>query len=152
MVLKDDAIVTLTVTDDHGATHQTNVSLEIEIGPDVRSLQSFNDDRGNVRLSWVWTGEQVAFNILRNGEVIGMTNATSFDDQPPISGVVTYTVQPVDEERTYLGASDSISPVLSPAPPEEPGPSTGLGIGFGVLLVLALLVLPVLGQRGGGRS
>ena len=152
VVLKDDAIVTLTVTDDHGATHQTNVSLEIEIGPDVRSLQSFNDDRGNVRLSWVWTGEQVAFNILRNGEVIGMTNATSFDDQPPISGVVTYTVQPVDEERTYLGASDSISPVLSPAPPEEPGPSTGLGIGFGVLLVLALLVLPVLGQRGGGRA
>ena len=151
VVLKDDAIVMLTVTDDHGATHQTNVSLEIEIGPDVRSLQSFSDDRGNVRLSWAWTGEQVSFNILRNGEVIGTTNATSFEDRPPISGIVTYTVQPVDEERTYLGASDSISPVLSPAPPEEPGPSTGLGIGLGVVLVLALLVLPVLGQRGGGR-
>jgi len=151
VVLKDDATITLTVTDDHGATHQANVSLEVEIGPDVRSLQSFNDDRGNVRLSWTWTGEQVAFNILRNGEVIGTTNATSFDDQPPISGIVTYTVQPVDEERTYIGASDSVSPVLSPAPPEEPGPSTGLGIGLGVVLVLALLVLPVLGQRGGGR-
>ena len=151
LVLKDDAVVMLTITDDHGATQQTNLSLEIEIGPDVRSLQSFSDDRGNVRLSWIWTGEPVAFNILRNGEIIGTTNTTSFDDQPPISGVVTYTVQPVDEERTYLGASDSISPVLSPAPPEEPGPSTGLGIGFGVLLVLALLVLPVLGQRGGGR-
>ena len=151
VVLKDDVVITLTVTDDHGATHQTNVSLEVEIGPDVRSLQSFNDDRGNVRLSWTWTGEQVAFNILRNGEVIGTTNGTSFDDQPPISGIVTYTVQPVDEERTYLGASDSVSPVLSPAPPEEPGPSTGLGIGLGVVLVLALLVLPVLGQRGGGR-
>ncbi|MEL0312720.1 MAG: choice-of-anchor V domain-containing protein [Candidatus Poseidoniales archaeon] len=151
VVLKDDAIVMLTVTDDHGATHQTNVSLEIEIGPDVRSLQSFSDDRGNVRLSWAWTGEQVSFNILRNGEVIGTTNATSFEDQPPISGTVTYIVQPVDEERTYLGASDSISPVLSPAPPEEPGPSAGLGIGLGVILVLALLVLPVLGQRGGGR-
>lgn len=151
LVLKDDALITLTITDDHGAIHQTNLSLEVEIGPDVRSLQSINDDQGNVRLSWAWTGDQVAFNILRDGVVIGTTNATSFEDQPPISGVVTYTVQPVNQERTFLGASDSISPMLSPAQVEEPGPSKGLGLGLGALLVLALLVLPAVGQRGGGR-
>ena len=152
VVLKDDTVITLTVTDEHGGTHQTNVALEVEIGPDVRNLQSTDDDQGNVRLSWSWTGEQAAFNILRNGVIIATTNATSFEDQPPISGVVTYTVQPVDEGRTYLGASDSTSSVLSLAQLEEPGPSTGLGFGLGAFLVLALLVLPALGRRGGGRQ
>ena len=101
--------------------------------------------------SWSWTGEQAAFNILRNGVLVGSTNATDYEDQPPISGTVTYTVQPFDEERTYLGASDSISPMLDPIRAEEPGPATGLGLGLGALLILALLVLPLLGRRGGER-
>ena len=63
----------------------------------------------------------------------------------------TYTVQPFDEERTYLGASDSISPMLDPIRAEEPGAATGLGLGLGALLILALLVLPMLGRRGGER-
>ena len=79
------------------------------------------------------------------------TNATDYEDQPPISGTVTYTVQPFDEERTYLGASDSVSPMLDPIKAEEPGPATGLGLGLGALLILALLVLPLLGRRGGER-
>ena len=151
LVLMENTVVTLTITDEHGATHQTDLSLDIAIGPDVRNLQVINDDRGNVRLSWSWTGEQAAFNVLRNGVLVGSTNATDYEDQPPISGTVTYTVQPFDEERTYLGASDSISPMLDPIRAEEPGPATGLGIGLGALLILALLVLPLLGRRGGER-
>ena len=151
LVLKENTVVTLTITDEHGATHQTDLSLDIAIGPDVRNLQVINDDRGNVRLSWSWTGEQAAFNILRNGVLVGSTNATDYEDQPPISGRVTYTVQPFDEERTYLGASDSISPMLDPIRAEEPGPATGLGLGLGALLILSLLVLPMLGRRGGER-
>ena len=151
LVLMENTVVTLTITDEHGAMHQTDLSLDIAIGPDVRNLQVINDDRGNVRLSWSWTGEQAAFNILRNGVLVGSTNATDYEDQPPISGTVTYTVQPFDEERTYLGASDSVSPMLDPIRAEEPGPATGLGIGLGALLILALLVLPMLSRRGGER-
>ena len=147
----ENTVVTLTVTDEHGATHQINRSLDIEIGPDVRNLRVVNDDRSNVRLSWSWTGDEAGFNILRNGVVVGSTNATEYVDQPPISGTVTYTVQPVDDERTFLGASDSISPVLDPIKADEPGPSTGLGFALGTFLILALVILPLLSQRGGER-
>ena len=39
--------------------------------------------------------------------------------------------------------------MLDPIRAEEPGPATGLGLGLGALLIVALLVLPMLGRRGG---
>ena len=69
-----------------------------------------------------------------------------------MSGTAHYTVQPFNDERTFIGGSDTISATLTDVVVEEPGPATGLGYALGGLIVLALLVLPVLSRRGGESS
>ena len=152
LVLKAPTDVTLTVIDEHGATNETTVSLSLKIGPSIRDLEVFTDDRGDVRLTWRWTGDAVAYNILRDGVIIATTDVGSYEDQPPLSGTTHYTVQPFNDERTFIGGSDTISATLTDVVVEEPGPATGLGYALGGLIVLALLVLPVLSRRGGESS
>ncbi|MEC8399421.1 MAG: hypothetical protein VXZ34_07530, partial [Candidatus Thermoplasmatota archaeon] len=152
LVLKSPTDVTLTVIDEHGETNETTVSLSLKIGPSIRDLEVFTDDRGDVRLTWRWTGDAVAYNILRDGVIIATTDVGSYEDQPPMSGTAHYTVQPFNDERTFIGGSDTISATLTDVVVEEPGPATGLGYALGVLIVLALLVLPVLSPRGGESS
>ena len=152
LVLKAPTDVTLTVIDEHGATNETTVSLSLKIGPSIRDLEVFTDDRGDVRLTWRWTGDAVAYNILRDGVIIATTDVGSYEDQPPMSGTAHYTVQPFNDERTFIGGSDTISATLTDVVVEEPGPATGLGYALGGLIVLALLVLPVLSRRGGESS
>ena len=135
LVLMENTVVTLTITDEHGATHQTDLSLDIAIGPDVRNLQVINDDRGNVRLSWSWTGEQAAFNVLRNGVLVGSTNATDYEDQPPISGTVTYTVQPSKGRTSKASISNAPRPI--PSPVAGPGSSALMGSSIGLMESLA---------------
>ncbi|MGB0515962.1 MAG: hypothetical protein ACPGKR_03340, partial [Poseidonia sp.] len=152
VVLTEDTEVMLTVTDDSGATSNTTVQLEVDIGPNIQNLAVFSDDKGNVKLTWSWTGETVAFNILRNDNLVGTTEAMTFEDQPPLSGRNTYVVQPVNEERVFINGADETSVLLEAFAIEEPGPETGLGFGLGALMLVGLLLAQFLGGRKGGEA
>ena len=152
VVLTEDTEVMLTVTDDSGATSNTTVQLDVEIGPNIQNLAVFSDDKGNVKLTWSWTGETVAFNIFRNDNLVGTTDAMTFEDQPPLSGRNTYVVQPVNEERVFINGADETSVLLNAFAVEEPGPETGLGFGLGALMLIGLLLTQFLGGRKGGEA
>ena len=150
LVLTKDTEVHLLVSDDLGATAETTLQLTVSTGPAVQNLRVFNDGNGKVDLTWEWNGEAVEFNIHRNGQFIATTNSQSYQDLPPMSGVNTYTVQPVNDERTFLNGADGIATTLQPIILEEPGPATGLGLGLGILMLLGMLIpLFFAGRKGG---
>lgn len=152
VVLTQDTEVMLTVIDDSGATSNTTVQLDVEIGPSIQNLAVFSDDKGNVKLTWSWTGETVAFDIFRNDNLVGTTESMTFEDQPPLSGRNTYIVQPVNEERVFINGADEASVLLDAFAVEEPGPETGLGFGLGALMLVGLLLAQFLGGRMGGEA
>jgi hypothetical protein len=150
VVLTTDTEIRLAVTDDNGATAETTILLEVSAGPSVQNLRVGDDGNGQVDLTWAWSGDDVEFNILRNGEVVGTTPDLAYRDQPPMSGTNAYTVQPVNDERIFLNGAGEISTTLEPVVMEEPGPAAGFGYGLGTLMLLALLVPPILNSRKGG--
>lgn len=150
VVVTKDTEVHLLVTDDNGATADQTVQLTVVPGPVVQNLLVLNDGAGHVDLTWAWMGGEVDFNILRNGELISTTDALAYRDQPPMSGVNTYTVQPVNDERIFLNGADEVATTVEPLTAEQPGPSAGLGFGLGLAMLLGLLIAPILGQRKGG--
>lgn len=151
-VLTSDETVTLTVTDNDGDEHSTTIDLVVSIGPSVQDLQLVYDGEEEVTLAWTWTGESTAFNVLRNGVVVGTTNETAFVDLPPISGTNTYTVQPQNDERVFINGADSGSILTSVGEVKAPAPSDALGFVLGGVLLLALAFLQWRVYRGGGRS
>ncbi len=153
LVLEQSTTVTLTVTDDKGATSVTGVDLEVSNGPGVQGLSAQADASAHVQLSWTWSGEAVSFNIVRNGNVVGTTNSTSFTDLPVISGNNDYTVQPFNDDRQFLHGSASASVSVEAGPVDVPSPSQGLGYLLGGLLVVVLGLLPlVVGRLGGDEE
>jgi len=150
LVLTKDTEVHLLVSDDLGATAETTMQLTVSTGPSVQNLMVFNDGNGKVDLTWAWNGNAVEFNIHRNGQLIATTDGQSYQDQPPMSGVNTYTVQPINDERTFLNGADGISTTLQPIIQEEPGPATGLGLGLGTLMLLGMLIPLFFASRKGG--
>ena len=152
VVLTQDTTVMLTVFDDSGAASNTTVQLSVEIGPNIQNLAVFSDDRGNVKLTWTWTGDAVAFNVFRNDNLVGTTEATTFDDLPPLSGRNNYLVQPVNDERVFINGADEVSVLLDAFAVEEPGPETGLGFGLGALMLVGLLLAQFMGGRKGGEA
>ena len=72
--------------------------------------------------------------------MIGATESTTFTDRPPMSGVNTYTVQPVSEdgpssvERTTSAAGQRRRD-------RHAGASSGPGYGLGGAMILVLLLL-----------
>ena len=153
IVLLEDTLITLTITDDHGASANASLQLEPTMGPEMRSVSGAHDGEGRVALSWSWTGAPVSYNILRNGVLVGTTNDTSYTDQPLMSGVNTYTLQPFDDERIFLKATGEVSVDVSGVEVEQPEPAQGLGYGLGATLVVVLLLLQfLLVRKGGGRA
>ena len=152
LVLTQDTEVHLLVSDDLGATAETTMQLTVSTGPTVQNLKVFNDGNGKVDLTWEWAGEAGVFKLLCHGELIITTDALSYQDQPPMSGVNTYTVQPVNDERTFLNGADGVATTLQPIILEEPGPATGLGLGLGTLMLLGMLIPLFLGNRKGGDA
>ncbi|MGB2276429.1 MAG: hypothetical protein ACPH5S_05605, partial [Candidatus Poseidoniaceae archaeon] len=73
-----------------------------------------------------------------------------FTDRPPMSGANTYTVQPVNDERTFQRGSDDVSVLVNDVEIVVPEPAAGLGYGLGGLMILVLVLLQVLALRGGG--
>ena len=144
---------TLTITDDYGASANVSLRLKPTPGPSMQNVAGIHDGKGQVSISWSWTSTPVSYNILRNGVLIGTTNDTSYTDRPLMSGINTYTLQPFDDERTFLKATGGVSVEVSGVEIEQPEPAQGLGYGLGGSLVLVLLLLQfLLGRKGGGRA
>ena len=83
---------------------------------------------------------------------MGTTEATTFDDLPPLSGRNNYLVQPVNDERVFINGADEVSVLLDAFAVEEPGPETGLGFGLGALMLVGLLLAQFMGGRKGGEA
>ena len=149
VVVNQDTTITLTITDSNGAEANTTVRLEPSAGPSVQSLQADHDGRGQVEITWTWTGDAASFNVLRNGELVATTNETSYVDLPLMSGLNAYTVQPFTQERTFLnGASETALQVVDVVI-EQPEPAKGLGYGLGGSMVVLLILLQFMMRRGG---
>lgn len=142
--------VSLTVLDEHGGSATTTTTLTPAEGPTVQNLVALHDGNGAVDLTWTWTGPEVTHHVYRNGNMIGATNASAFIDRPPMSGANTYTVQPVNDERTFQRGSDDVSVLVNDVEIVVPEPAAGLGYGLGGLMILVLVLLQVLALRGGG--
>ncbi|MDP6233492.1 MAG: PKD domain-containing protein [Candidatus Poseidoniaceae archaeon] len=153
MILTEPTDVTLTVTDEHGATSSSTTTLSPSAGPTVENLVASHDGSGKVLLTWSWPGEEVMHHVYRNGDMIGTTSDMDFTDRPPMSGANTYTVQPVTDERIFQQGADDVSVLVNDVVIETPAPAAGLGYGLGGAMVLALLVLQFVALRaGGGRT
>jgi len=141
LVPKGVVDLTLTVSDEFGATNSTTQTLQPTVGPQVQNLMIVHDGQGRVELSWSWNGDEAAFNILRGSQLIATVNEASFSDNPPMSGLNEYTIQPVDQNRIYRNAMDTISLSIESPAVEPPAPSATGGYGLGILLLLGSLLL-----------
>ena len=152
LVPKGVVDVTLVVSDEFGATNSTTQTLQPTVGPYVQNLLIIHDGQGSVELSWSWNGNEAAFNILRGSQLIATVNDTSYSDNPPMSGLNEYTIQPVDQDRIYLNAVESISLTIESPSIEAPEASAAGGYGLGILLLLGSIVLLQRNlSRGGER-
>jgi hypothetical protein len=153
IVFNEPTQVTLTVTDEHGASSSITTTLTPTNGPTIQNLVAMHDGSGKVVLTWTWTGEEVLHHVYRNGDMVGATATTDFTDRPPMSGANTYTVQPVNDERTFQQGADDVSVLVNDVEIETPSPAAGLGYGLGGAMLLALFVLQFFAMRaGGGRT
>ena len=153
IVFNEPTEVTLTVADEHGASSSTTTTLTPTNGPTIQNLVAMHDGSGKVVLTWTWTGEEALHNVYRNGDMVGATATTDFTDRPPMSGANTYTVQPVNDERTFQQGADDVSVLVNDVEIETPAPAAGLGYGLGGAMLLALFVLQFFAMRaGGGRT
>ncbi len=152
LVINNDTSVMLTVTDSNGAKSNTTVVLEPSAGPSVQNLQATHDSQGRVSITWAWTGEAVSYNVLRNGELVANTEANSYVDRPPMSGYNTYTIQPLNDERTFVkGTSEATLQVVN-VDIEQPEPAQGLGLALGISMVSLLVLLQFMMRRRGERA
>ncbi|MAV78232.1 MAG: hypothetical protein CMA15_05045 [Euryarchaeota archaeon] len=151
VVIDEATTITLTITDSNGAEANTTVRLEPTAGPSVQNLQAVHDGRGQVTITWTWTGNDALFNVLRNGELVVTTTAMTHVDLPLMSGLNTYTVQPFNEERTFLKGTSEVALQVDDVVIEQPEPATGLGYGLGGSMVFLLILLQFMMRRGGER-
>ena len=151
LLLSDSTSVTLTVTDTNGETDEETLAISVETGPTVLDMRTIQDGSGDVRLLWSWNGDDVAFNVLRNGEVVATTTEMAYTDSPPMSGANTYTIQPFNDERTFNGGAHEVEVNVLLSVQDDPAPSANLGLVLGAVLLLAMIAMQVLAARGGGR-
>ena len=151
VVVSEATTITLTITDSNGAEANTTVRLVPSAGPSVQNLQAVHDGRGQVTMTWTWTGDVASFNVLRNGERVATTNEMTHVDLPLMSGLNSYTVQPFNDERTFLKGTSEVALQVDDVVIEQPEPATGLGYGLGGSMVFILILLQFMMRRGGER-
>ena len=148
--------VSLTVTDESGATNTT--SMVIEPIPALACPNLTRTVSGtNAQLDWTWASSVPAsFEISRNGVVIGMTNETTFTDSPNVLGTSNYEIQTMLGDRLLETScqSPSVSVEIDATAIEiDEGPSTVAGLGLGSVYVIIgiLLFVASLLRRGDGQ-
>ena len=148
LLLDASGTLTLTVTDEHGGTSTTTLELTAQQGPLVSDVTAtFDTQDSTARLEWSWAGEDVTFNVLRNGQIIGQTTTTSFTDAPPFEGQHTYTVQPFTDNRTYQAGAAQAQVDASVEPVTADTGSTGGLVMFVMLMLGGVTVLLVTWRR-----
>ena len=145
--------VSLTATDESGATNSTSIIIEpISALACPNLTQTVSDTR--VQLDWTWASSTPAsFEISRNGVVVGVTNETTFIDSPNVLGVSNYEIQTLLGDRILESPcqSPSVSVEIDAATIEfDEGPSTVAGLGLGSVYVIIgiLLFVASLLRRG----
>ena len=123
MVLTQDTEVMLTVT----------MTVEQHPTPPFNSTSKWTehpefggvfDDKGNVKLTWSWTGETVAFNIFRNDNLVGTTEAMTLK-----TSLHSADATPTSCNRERRACSSTVlkrSVLLDAFAVEEPGLKPGL--------------------------
>jgi len=148
LLLASSGTLMLTVTDEHGGSSTATMDLTAQQGPEVSdATATFDAQDSTARLEWSWSGEDVTFNVLRNGQVIGQTTAMFFTDAPPFEGQHAYTVQPFTDNRTYqAGAATVVLDVMAEPMTTETGSTGGL-VMFVLLMLGGISVLLVTWRR-----
>ncbi|MBT1444077.1 M4 family metallopeptidase [Shewanella sp. JM162201] len=98
--------VTLTVTDDDGATGAASQVFNVEVPAaeiDLSVNKVTRSRRGSARVGLEWTGNSASYSVLRNGVLVGTTSASSFVDRFDTPVGVSYTYQVCNAEG---GCSD----------------------------------------------
>ena len=95
MLMLEATEVTLTVIDEHGGKAMTSTKLTPASAQPVQNLEAVHDGAGSVPLTGRGPGSVT--HVARGLD--WRDHSTAFTDNPPMSGVNTYTVQPVGEER-----------------------------------------------------
>ena len=145
--------VSLTVTDESGATNTTSLIIEPNSALACPNLTRTVSGT-NVQLDWTWPSlVPASFEIARNGVVVGMTNETTFTDSPNVLGTSNYEVQAMLGDRILESPcqSPSVSVEIDAATFEfEEGPSSVAGLGLGSVYVIIgiLLLVASLLRRG----
>ena len=145
--------VSLTATDESGATNSTSIIIEPISALACPNLTQTVSDT-SVQLDWTWASSTPAsFEISRNGVVVGVTNETTFTDSPNVLGVSNYEIQTLLGDRILESPcqSPSVSVEIDAATIEfEEGPSTVAGLGLGSVYVIIgiLLFVASLLRRG----
>ncbi len=148
--------VSLTVTDESGATNTTSLVIEPISAlacPNLTQMVS----GANVQLDWTWASSAPAsFEISRNGVAVGVTNETTFTDSPNVLGVSNYEIQTMLGDRLLESScqSPSVSVEIDATAIEiEQGPSAVAGLGLGSVYVIIgiLLFVASLLRRGDGQ-
>ena len=128
--------MTLTVRDEYGAEHTTSLEINAESGPEVTNVVT-SAKAGKVDLSWDWNGDSVQFNVWRNGNQIATVNSTEYHDEPPLSGLAVYYVQPVVDERILIAGASSTTATVEAPVIEAPQASQAAGTWVGILFIFA---------------
>ncbi|MBQ70877.1 MAG: hypothetical protein CMA65_05240 [Euryarchaeota archaeon] len=136
IILDTYAEVTLTVRDEYGAEHQTSLEINAENGPKVTNAEILVEE-GKVDLSWDWNGEPIQFNVWRNGNQIATVNTTEYHDEPPLSGLAVYYIQPVVDDRILIAGASSTTATVEAPVIEAPQASQAAGTWVGILFIFA---------------
>ena len=145
--------VSLTATDESGATNSTSIIIEPISALACPNLTQTVSDT-SVQLDWTWAySTPASFEISRNGVVVGVTNETTFTDSPDVLGVSNYEIQTLLGDRIIESPcqTPSVSAEIDAATIEfEEGPSTVAGLGLGSVYVIIgiLLFVASLLRRG----
>ncbi len=146
MPTSDSIEVSLMVTDESGATNTTLLTLETIAALACPNLTQ-TVSGSNVQLDWTWASSVPAsFEISRNGVVVGVTNTTTFNDVPSLTGTSTYQVQTMLDDRILESSCQSpvVDAVIESSTTDfEQGPSSVAGLGLGSIYAIIGIMLLV---------
>ena len=141
VLMSEELVIELTVTDNLGGTNTTEITYYGITPPTAENLQA--SVKGNaVLLEWGGNAEEWA--VMRNGELVEITSAFYFKDEPTLEGEHVYDIYPVIEEQVInIGTAESTANIYLEIKnvEEAPGPDTTFGLILSIVLILFSLTI-----------